>query len=133
MDRSATAEEALNGAFIPHGNWEYLRKEDEDVGALDTWEDLALREVAEDTGAEQSEVEPDQPTGTDEGLRTSRDAKVSEGLLEGGTEDQAKNSDAFVRPYPTPVSLTPTALLTIVSREVSGDTVDRIDRIVNLI
>jgi hypothetical protein len=129
MDRNTMAEEDPSGAYIPQGNWEGLRGEDEDVEAQHTWEDPALHEVTEDTGAEQSEVEPDQPTGTDEGFGISRDAEVSEGLPEGGmedqatagTDDQAKNSDAFVRPYPTPVSLPPMALLTIVNREVSGD------------
>jgi hypothetical protein len=129
MDCNATAEEDQSGAYIPQGNWEGLRGEDEDAEAQHTWEEPALHEAAEDTGAEQSEVEPDQPTGTDEGFGISRDAEVSEGLPEGstedqataGTDDQAKNSDAFARPYPTPVSLPPMALLTIVNREVSGD------------
>jgi hypothetical protein len=127
--RNAVAEEDQTGALIPQTNWEGLHGEDEDVGAQLSWGDPALHGVVEDTGAEQSEVEPDQPTGTDEGFGTSRGAEASEGLPEGGTEDQAtagtddqaKNSDAFARPYPTPVSLPPMALLTIVNREVSGD------------
>ncbi|KAJ3454849.1 hypothetical protein MRS44_013449 [Fusarium solani] len=128
-DRTTMAEEDLIGALIPQTNWEGLHGEDEDVGAQLNWEDAALQEVEVDAGAEQSEVVPDQPTGTDEGFGISRGAEASEGQPEGitedqamaGTDDQAKNSDALTRPYPTPVSLPPTALLAMVIREVSGD------------
>jgi hypothetical protein len=128
-DRTTMAEEDPIGALIPQTNWEGLHGEDEDVGAQLSWEDAALQEVEVDAGAEQSEVVPDQPTGTDEGFGISRGAEASEGQPEGitedqamaGTDDQAKNSDALTRPYPTPVSLPPTALLAMVIREVSGD------------
>lgn len=128
-ERTAMTEEDQNGAFIPQMNWEGLHGEDEDVENPLSWVDPAVHEVARDTGAEQSEVGLDHPTGTDEGSGISGVAEADRRLPEGGTEDQpeggtddqAKNSEDQTRPYPTPVSLPPTALLAMAIREGSGD------------
>ncbi|KAL0929770.1 polyprotein [Colletotrichum truncatum] len=119
------AEEDHTGAFIPQTNWEGLYGEDEDVGTQLSWEDAVLHEVERDTGAEQLEAESDQPAGTDEGSGQTGDAEVDLGKPEGGTgdqaeagtDDQAKNSNAQSRPYPSPVSLPPTALLAMTIRD----------------
>lgn len=128
-ERTAMTEEDQSGAFIPQINWEGLHGEDEDVENQLSWIDPAVHEVARDTGAEQSEVGLDHPTGTDEGSGISGVAEADRRLPEGGTEDQpeggtddqAKNSEDRSRPYPTPVSLPPTALLAMAIREGSGD------------
>lgn len=112
------------GASIPQDDWEGLRGEDEDVVAQPNWEDHALQEGTVDAGAEESEVVPDQPTGTENSSGNSgsaeADREIPEGTedqLQADADDQSKNSDARSRPYPTPVSLPPTALLVMTLRE----------------
>ena len=138
-EQNTMAEEEQSGAFIPQTNWEGLHGEDEDVGAQLSWEDAALHDVVEETGAEQLEVGLDHPTGTDEGSGNSGDAEADRSGPEGGTEDQpkggaddqAKNSDVRARPYPTPVSLPPTALLAMVMRGASDDSQEEHPKIWN--
>jgi hypothetical protein len=124
-DRNTTAEEDQTGVSIPHDDWEGLRGEDEDVGAQLSWEDPALREGTADAGTEGSEVVPDQPAGTENSSGNSGSAEADREVPE-GTDDQLqadaddhqpKDSDARSRPYPTPVSLPPTALLAMSVRE----------------
>lgn len=128
-ERSTMTEEESSGAFIPQTNWEGLHGEDEDVETQQSWEDPAHHGEVRDAGAEQSEVGLDHPTGTDEGSGNPGGAEADRSRPEGGAgdqpeggpDDQAKNSDVRSRPYPTPVSLPPTALLAMVLREVTGD------------
>lgn len=127
-ERTAIAEEQ-SGALIPQTNWEGLHGEDEDVETQLSWEDPELHGVVGNAGAEQLEVGPDHPTGTNEGsgipgsaeADRSRPEGGTEDQPEGGTDDQAKNSDVRIRPYPTPVSLPPTAFLSMAMREASGE------------
>ncbi|KAF4474070.1 Retrovirus-related Pol polyprotein from transposon TNT [Colletotrichum fructicola Nara gc5] len=123
-DRNATTEDDLSGAVIPE-TWDGLQGEDESVATWLSREDAAPQEEERDAGAEQLEAESDQPAGTDEGSGTSGDVEVDQGKPEGGsedraeagTDDQAKNSDAQSRPYLSPVSLPPTALLVMAIRD----------------
>ncbi|KHO10663.1 hypothetical protein MAA_11714 [Metarhizium robertsii ARSEF 23] len=124
-DRNTTAEEDQTGVSIPHDDWEGLRGEDEDVGAQLSWEDPALREGTANAGTEGSEVVPDQPAGAENSSGNSGSAEADREVPE-GTDDQLqadaddhqpKDSDARSRPYPTPVSLPPTALLAMSVRE----------------
>lgn len=129
-NRILMAEEDQVGASIPQTNWEGIHGEDEDVENQFSLEGPTLHERARDTGAEQLEVGLDHPTGTGEGSGISgvaeADRRLPEGGAEdqpeGGTDDQAKNSEDRSRPYPTPVSIPPTALLVMTIREGLGNT-----------
>lgn len=123
-DPNTTAEEDQTGASIPQDDWEGLRGEDEDVIVRLSWEDHALQEGIVDAGAEESEVVPDQPAGTENSSGNSGSAEAdreipdgTEDQLQADADDQSKNSDARSRPYPTPVSLPPSALLAMSVRE----------------
>ena len=117
--------EEQSDALIPQINQEGLYGEDEDIETQLSWEDPELYGVVGNAGAEQLEIGPDHLTGTNEGSGIPGSAEADrsrpeggiEDQPEGGTDDQAKNSDVRIRPYPTPVSLPPTAFLLMAIQE----------------
>ncbi|RYC78724.1 hypothetical protein BFJ63_vAg18401 [Fusarium oxysporum f. sp. narcissi] len=131
VDHDVIVEEEPDGAHISQQNWESSPGEDEELEPGTGWEDPVLQAEVGDTGAEQSDGWLDHPTITDEGSGITGDADTGKGKPESDTRSQAEaGSDtrilsARTRQYATPVSLPPTALLSMTSGGDSGDLTEK--------
>ncbi|KAF6518369.1 hypothetical protein HZS61_002447 [Fusarium oxysporum f. sp. conglutinans] len=131
VDHDVIVEEEPDGAHISQQNWESSPGEDEELEPGTGWEDPVLQAEVGDTGAEQSDGWLDHPTITDEGSGITGDADTGTGKPESDTRSQAEaGSDtrilsARTRQYATPVSLPPTALLSMTSGGDSDDLTEK--------